>query len=95
MDLNSAYYDDFCWSYNIFSQGVKPLCFDHIPKQYPEIRDIIDRCIRLRLEERATVKQLLSDDFFTPEEQFGLRVDIKNRENDLNDTNPEVSILGG
>ncbi|KAI6175775.1 Non-specific serine/threonine protein kinase [Aphelenchoides bicaudatus] len=79
------------YPYQVIS-GVKPTCFERIPKQYPEIRDIIDRCIRLRREERATVKQLLSDDFFTPEEQFGLRVDIKNRESDLSETNPEIQM---
>ncbi|CAD5219336.1 unnamed protein product [Bursaphelenchus okinawaensis] len=72
--------------------GVKPGCFDRVPKQYPEIRDIIDRCIRLRREERCTVKQLLNDDFFTPEEQFGIRIDIKNRENDLNEANNEIQM---
>uniref|UniRef100_A0A915DPJ5 non-specific serine/threonine protein kinase n=1 Tax=Ditylenchus dipsaci TaxID=166011 RepID=A0A915DPJ5_9BILA len=73
-------------------QGTKPACFERTPKQYPEIRDIIDRCIRVRKEERATVKQLLSDDFFTPEEQFGIRIDIKNRENDLNESGSEIQM---
>lgn len=63
---------------------MKPNCFERCPKQYPEIRDIIDRCIRVRREERSTVKQLLADDFFAQsEDQFGIRIDIKNRENDL------------
>lgn len=70
---------------------MKPACFERVPKQYPEIRDIIDRCIRLRREERCSVKQLLNDDFFTPEEQFGIRIDIRNRENDLNEMGSEVS----
>ncbi|KAI6187157.1 Non-specific serine/threonine protein kinase [Aphelenchoides besseyi] len=72
--------------------GVKPQCFEKIPKQYPEIRDIIDRCIRLRKDERSNVKQLLSDEFFAPEEQFGIRIDIKNRENDLNESNSEIQM---
>ena len=38
------------------------------------------------------VKQLLADDFFTPEEQIGVRIDIKNRENDLNETNNEIQM---
>lgn len=33
-------------------QGVKPECFYRIPPQYPEIREIIDRCTRVRKEER-------------------------------------------
>lgn len=46
----------------------------------------------MRREERATVKQLLSDEFFTNEEQFGIRIDIKNRETDLNETNSEIQM---
>ncbi|KAI1726376.1 protein kinase domain-containing protein [Ditylenchus destructor] len=72
--------------------GQKPACFERTPKQYPEIRDIIDRCIRVRREERATVKQLLSDEFFMPEEQLGIRIDIKNRENDINENNSEIQM---
>ncbi|KAI1732851.1 protein kinase domain-containing protein [Ditylenchus destructor] len=72
--------------------GNKPACFERTPKQYPEIRDIIDRCIRVRREERATVKQLLSDEFFMPEEQLGIRIDIKNRENDINENNSEIQM---
>ncbi|CAB3409451.1 unnamed protein product [Caenorhabditis bovis] len=72
--------------------GVKPECFSRIPPQYPEIREIIDRCIRVRREERSTVKQLLADDFFTPEELAGIRVEIKNRDADLNDLNVEIQM---
>jgi WNK lysine deficient protein kinase len=46
----------------------------------------------LRREERSTVKQLLNDEFFTNEEQFGIRIDIKNRESDLNETNSEIQM---
>lgn len=72
--------------------GVKPECFSRIPAQYPEIREIIDRCIRVRREERSTVKQLLVDDFFTPEDLIGIRVEIKNRDADLNDLNVEIQM---
>ncbi|EJD74728.1 WNK protein kinase [Loa loa] len=75
--------------YRKVTTGVKPECFSRIPQQYPEIREIIDRCIRVRREERSTVKQLLSDDFFTPEELIGIRVEIKNRDADLSDVNSE------
>ncbi|EFP07888.1 hypothetical protein CRE_14083 [Caenorhabditis remanei] len=57
-----------------------------------EIREIIDRCIRVRREERSTVKQLLVDDFFTPEDLIGIRVEIKNRDADLNDLNVEIQM---
>jgi len=33
---------------------------------------------------------LLNDEFFMPEEQFGIRIDIQNREQDLIGTNNEV-----
>lgn len=69
---------------------MKPACFDRVPEQYPEIRDIISRCICVQHEQRATVKELLEDEFFMPEEQFGIRIDIKNREDNLNGTNTEV-----
>lgn len=72
--------------------GVKPECFSRIPAQYPEIKEIIDRCIRVRREERSTVKQLLVDDFFTPEDLIGIRVEIKNRDADLNDLNVEIQM---
>lgn len=42
---------------------------------------------------RSTVKQLLSDDFFMPEELIGIRVEIKNRDADLSDINSEVTYL--
>lgn len=45
---------------------------------------------RVRREERSTVKQLLADDFFTPEELIGIRVEIKNRDLDLAELNVEV-----
>ncbi len=39
---------------------------------------------------RSTVKQLLADEFFMPEELAGCRVDIKNRDAELSETNTEV-----
>jgi serine/threonine protein kinase len=75
------------------TQGVKPACFERIPKVYPEIRDIIDKCIRVRKEERHTAKQLLQDDFFLPEEQYGVRVEIINREQDVAGTHNEINMM--
>lgn len=74
-------------------QGIKPQCFDRIPKNYPEIRDIIDRCIRVRKDERDTAKQLLADEFFMLDEQYGIRVEIMNREAEILGTNNEVRYL--
>uniref|UniRef100_A0A0N4W7V6 non-specific serine/threonine protein kinase n=1 Tax=Haemonchus placei TaxID=6290 RepID=A0A0N4W7V6_HAEPC len=85
--------------YRKVTTGVKPECFNRIPQQYPEIREIIDRCIsvidgllNIRREERSTVKQLLADDFFTPEELIGIRVEIKNRDLDLAELNVEIQM---
>uniref|UniRef100_A0A0N4U3W6 non-specific serine/threonine protein kinase n=1 Tax=Dracunculus medinensis TaxID=318479 RepID=A0A0N4U3W6_DRAME len=78
--------------YRKVTTGVKPECFYRIPPQYPEIREIIDRCTRVRKEERATVKSLLADDFFIPEELLGIRIEIKNREIDLNEANTEIQM---
>lgn len=36
------------------------------------------------------MKQLLTDDFFMPEELIGIRVEVKNRDADLSDINSEV-----
>uniref|UniRef100_A0A914I1U0 non-specific serine/threonine protein kinase n=1 Tax=Globodera rostochiensis TaxID=31243 RepID=A0A914I1U0_GLORO len=68
--------------------GVKPTCFERI--QNPEIKEIIERCIRPKREDRATVQQLLNDEFFMPEEQFGIRVDIQNRDQDLSSASSEI-----
>ncbi|KAK0399205.1 hypothetical protein QR680_002938 [Steinernema hermaphroditum] len=76
--------------YRKVTTGCKPECFHRIPQQYPEIKEIIDRCIRVRPDERATVKQLLNDDFFLPEELMGIRVEVKNR--DLTSANTEIQM---
>ncbi|CAJ0587592.1 unnamed protein product, partial [Mesorhabditis spiculigera] len=78
--------------YRKVTTGTKPECFNRIPQTYPEIRDIIDRCIRLRREERCTVKQLLNDDFFLPDELLGVRVELKNRDVDLAENNQEIQM---
>ncbi|KAL3119889.1 hypothetical protein niasHT_007017 [Heterodera trifolii] len=68
--------------------GVKPACFERI--QNPEIKEIIERCIRPKREDRSNVRQLLNDEFFMPEEQFGIRVDIQNRDQDLSSASSEI-----
>ena len=70
-------------------QGVRPQCFERIPPQHPEIREIIDRCTRLHKQERYTVKELLMHEFFQPDEAF--RVEIKNREQLVMNMNDDVS----
>ncbi|XP_044726570.1 uncharacterized protein LOC123290453 isoform X3 [Chrysoperla carnea] len=52
--------------------GVKPESFSKV--ENPEIRDIIEHCIRLNREERPSVKELLNHEFFG--EDVGLRVEL-------------------
>ncbi|VEN47518.1 unnamed protein product [Callosobruchus maculatus] len=52
--------------------GVKPASFDKV--QNPEVKDVIESCIRPRKEDRPKVKELLSHAFF--EEDVGLKVEV-------------------
>ncbi|KAL3170998.1 hypothetical protein MRX96_013893 [Rhipicephalus microplus] len=65
--------------YKKVTTGVRPQCFDKV--ESAELRDIIGQCIRLRKEERPTVKELLQLDFF--QEDMGLKVEFVNREESL------------
>uniref|UniRef100_A0A0N5C1X8 non-specific serine/threonine protein kinase n=1 Tax=Strongyloides papillosus TaxID=174720 RepID=A0A0N5C1X8_STREA len=69
--------------YKKVTSGVKPECFYKIPEEYAEVKDIIDKCIRLNKEERMTIAQLMAHDFFAADDQYGIRVEIKNREEEL------------
>lgn len=53
-------------------QGVKPASFDKV--QNPEVKDVIESCIRPRKEDRPQVKDLLVHSFF--EEDVGLKIDV-------------------
>ncbi|XP_022176462.1 serine/threonine-protein kinase WNK1 isoform X3 [Myzus persicae] len=55
--------------------GVKPLSFDKI--ENPEIKDIIDSCIKLKKDERPSIKELLAHDFFT--EDPGIKLEMVSR----------------
>uniref|UniRef100_A0A0N5BPR0 non-specific serine/threonine protein kinase n=1 Tax=Strongyloides papillosus TaxID=174720 RepID=A0A0N5BPR0_STREA len=65
------------------SCGIKPDCFYRIPKEYDELKDIIDKCLMVDRDKRITVSQLLSHDFFAPNDQSGVKIEIKNKEEDL------------
>ncbi|XP_049513197.1 serine/threonine-protein kinase WNK4-like isoform X11 [Dermacentor silvarum] len=65
--------------YKKVTTGVRPQCFDKV--ESAELRDIIGQCIRLKKEERPTVKELLQLDFF--QEDMGLKVEFVNREESL------------
>ncbi|KAG8259865.1 negative regulation of pancreatic juice secretion [Homalodisca vitripennis] len=56
--------------------GVKPASFDKV--ENPEVRDIIERCIRLKREERPGIKELLAHEFFA--EDVGLRLEMVSRD---------------
>ncbi|KAG5894182.1 hypothetical protein JTB14_037752 [Gonioctena quinquepunctata] len=52
--------------------GVKPASFEKV--QNPEVKDVIENCIRPRKEDRPKVKDLLNHAFF--EEDVGLKVEV-------------------
>ncbi|XP_059489439.1 serine/threonine-protein kinase WNK3-like isoform X2 [Neocloeon triangulifer] len=52
--------------------GVKPLSFEKVENQ--EIRDIIEKCIRLKREERPSVREIINYDFF--QEDVGLKLEL-------------------
>lgn len=81
-----------CQVFYRVTTGIKPQCFNKIPAHYPEVQEIIGRCIRLRKDERLTVKQLLAHDFFVSEEQIGVRVDIQNRDEELCSSSREIKM---
>uniref|UniRef100_A0AAR5PDY8 non-specific serine/threonine protein kinase n=1 Tax=Dendroctonus ponderosae TaxID=77166 RepID=A0AAR5PDY8_DENPD len=56
--------------------GVKPASFDKV--QNPEVKDVIESCIRPMKEDRPKVKDLLQHAFF--EEDVGLKVEVVSQE---------------
>ncbi|XP_076256373.1 uncharacterized protein LOC143193850 [Rhynchophorus ferrugineus] len=56
--------------------GVKPASFEKV--QNPEIKDVIESCIRPRKEDRPKVKDLLQHAFF--EEDVGLKMEVVSQE---------------
>src|SRR5437016_4948084 len=59
-------------SFSFHLKGIKPISFEKI--ESPEIKEIIEQCIRLDKEERPDVKDLLAHDFFA--EDTGLKIDL-------------------
>ncbi|RWS11383.1 serine/threonine-protein kinase WNK1-like protein, partial [Dinothrombium tinctorium] len=62
--------------YKKVTSGIPPQSFHKV--ENAEVRDIIGTCIRLRKEERPSVKELLQMDFF--QEDTGFKVEVVNRE---------------
>lgn len=63
-------------------QGVKPQSYDKV--ENPEVRDIIEMCIRLKKEERPLVKDLLNHEFFA--DDVGLKLEMVSRDSAVADT---------
>lgn len=74
--------------YKKVTSGTRPQCFDKV--ESPELKDIIGQCIRLKREERPTVKELLHMDFF--QEDLGIKVEYCDREKSLSSTESKVEM---
>ncbi|XP_030879253.1 serine/threonine-protein kinase WNK1-like [Leptonychotes weddellii] len=61
----------FCYYFYV-SQGVKPASFDKVA--IPEVKEIIEGCIRQNKDERYSIKDLLNHAFF--QEETGVRVEL-------------------
>lgn len=68
--------------------GVKPQSYDKVENS--EIRDIIDKCIKLNKEERPRVKELLNHEFFA--EDLGLKLDLVSRDEAISSMKDKVSM---
>uniref|UniRef100_A0A0K0G1Q1 non-specific serine/threonine protein kinase n=1 Tax=Strongyloides venezuelensis TaxID=75913 RepID=A0A0K0G1Q1_STRVS len=68
--------------YKKVTAGLKPDCFYKIPDEYMELKYIIDRCIRRNKNERMTIGELMSHDFFASDDQYGIKVEIRNKGED-------------
>ncbi|KAL7982261.1 hypothetical protein Chor_009859 [Crotalus horridus] len=58
--------------FNMFNKGVKPASFDKVA--IPEVKEIIEGCIRQNKDERYAIKDLLNHAFF--QEETGVRVEL-------------------
>ncbi|XP_055337809.1 serine/threonine-protein kinase WNK1-like [Paramacrobiotus metropolitanus] len=72
--------------YRRVTAGVRPAAFEKIEE--PEIKEIIDRCIRFQKDERYSVKDLLALEFFLEDNQ--VRVEFVKKETDIHSTDPKV-----
>lgn len=61
---------------------MKPQSYDKV--ENPEVRDIIEMCIRLKKEERPLVKDLLNHEFFA--DDVGLKLEMVSRDSAVADT---------
>ncbi|KAI5735342.1 hypothetical protein M8J77_017149 [Diaphorina citri] len=66
--------------------GVKPQSFERV--ESPEVKDIIERCIRLKRDERPSIRELLEHQFFS--DDVGLKLEIVSRESVLSGREDKV-----
>lgn len=62
--------------------GIRPVSFEKI--ESPEVKDIIDRCTKLRKEDRPSCLDLLNSDFFS--EDLGIKLEPITKQQFLLDT---------
>lgn len=74
--------------YKKVTSGVPPQSFDRIETM--ELKEIIGMCIRVKKEERPSVKDLLQVDFF--QEDTGIKVEFVNKEESIVITNKKVEL---
>uniref|UniRef100_A0A0N5CCB8 Protein kinase domain-containing protein n=1 Tax=Strongyloides papillosus TaxID=174720 RepID=A0A0N5CCB8_STREA len=79
--------------YKKVTAGLKPDCLLKVSDKYPEVRDIIERCIRVNKDERMTIGQLIAHDFFASDDQYSVKIELKNKEDLLkNNTSSEIEL---
>ena len=66
----------FCNIFIFCFQGVRPQSFEKL--EDPDIKGIIDRCIKLNKEDRPSMKELLNHEFFAEDTGFKLEIVDRN-----------------
>lgn len=74
--------------YKKVSTGVPPLSLAKV--ESPEVREIIEMCIRVKKEDRPTIKDLLKYDFF--QEDTGYKVEFVNKEETITSYDTQVEL---
>jgi len=67
--------------------GVKPNSFDKVESE--DVKEIIEQCIKLKKEERPSIKELLAKDFFA--EDMGFKVELCERDELVKSDKSEVN----
>ncbi|OQV25051.1 Serine/threonine-protein kinase WNK1 [Hypsibius exemplaris] len=72
--------------YRRVTAGIRPAAYDKVEE--PEIKEIIDRCIRYKRSERYSVKDLLALEFFL--EDNSVRVEFVKKDTDIHSSDPKI-----